>query len=510
MRKLFAVFSNITNKQAIIIILMIACFHAINSLIILSHNQFYSYLNEDVTSIIDMSTSFVHEYNISNQILNKISFAEIVHTIVSYWKPPAYFIFSLPFIILIHNINLFIVILNLFISITTLLSVYGICKKLMSIQTGLLASFMLSFYPLFFVMHRTFFIETFLMATISLVIYLILFDKFNSFYFNICFLFVVAIGMLTKEQFFMYIPIFLLFFVKKENYKELTKNIFFFIDFILAIILSYIVWYFDNAKNIFLHLYKYSTEVINSDLLFYLKSLYYFDITPIIVILSIISVLYFVFRKKYYTIILSIVFIVLLFSLSGNKVSRHIFPVIMFFSILSSLFIFEIKNIYIRRIFIFLICILMIIQFVLINYSSFQNFKSGNFYGYNSFRGITYYDYQSNLETYKSQYIEFNQLLGEKFELNTVFVQIFPPIAYNFLILQKDRNGNLCQVKTYDDIKKIKIDIGSYENIIISSRDKNVFETFNDWLLQNTNFKQIRTLNMYNHDNAKIYLYQSK
>ncbi|MFA6914648.1 MAG: hypothetical protein WCQ83_05565, partial [Endomicrobiia bacterium] len=97
MRKLFAVFSNITNKQAIIIILMIACFHAINSLVVLSHNQFYLYLNEDVTSIIDMSTSFVHEYDICNQILNKISFSEIVHTMVSYWKPPTYFIFSLPF-----------------------------------------------------------------------------------------------------------------------------------------------------------------------------------------------------------------------------------------------------------------------------------------------------------------------------------------------------------------------------------------------------------------------------
>jgi len=306
----------------------------------------------------------------------------------------------------------------------------------------------------------------------------------------------------------MYIPIFLLFFIKKESYKELTKNIFIIINFIIAAVLSYVIWYFYNAKNIFSHLYKYSTEVINSDVLFYLKSLYYFDITPIFVILSIIGILYFIFRKKYYTIIFSIVFIILLFSLSGNKVSRHIFPVIMFFSIISSLFIFEIKNIYIKRITVFLISAFLIVQFILINYSTCSNFKSGNFYGYNSFRGITYYDYQSNLATYKSQYVEFNNLLGQNFELNTVFIQIFPPTAYNFLILQKDRNGNLCQVKTYDDIKKIKMNIGSYENIIISSRDQNIFESFNNWLIQNTDFKQIRILDIYNHDNAKIYLYQ--
>jgi hypothetical protein len=180
----------------------------------------------------------------------------------------------------------------------------------------------------------------------------------------------------------------------------------------------------------------------------------------------------------------------------------------MFFSIISSLFIFEIKNIYIKRITVFLISAFLIVQFILINYSTCLNFKSGNFYGYNSFRGITYYDYQSDLATYKSQYVEFNNLLGQNFELNTVFIQIFPPTAYNFLILQKDRNGNLCQVKTYDDIKKIKMNIGSYENIIISSRDQNIFESFNNWLIQNTDFKQIRILDIYNHDNAKIYLYQ--
>ncbi|MEA5001571.1 MAG: glycosyltransferase family 39 protein [Endomicrobiaceae bacterium] len=508
MKKIFAFFSHITNKQAVILILMIACFHALNTFMVLNHNSFYSYLSEDVTSIIDMSTSFVHEYNICGQIVNGVSFSEITHTIISYWKPPAYFIFSLPFLILIYNINLFITVLNFFISVVTLLSVYGICKRLHSVKSGLFASFLLSFYPLFFVMHRTFFIETFLMSAVSLTLYLCIADNFYKKYFNVLFVIVLLIGFLTKEQFFIYVPVFFLFLLGKENYKNIQRNILIMSDFAAAVLFSYAVWYIYNAPNIFSHLYKYASEIINPDSFFYLKSLYYFDVTPVIFILSVISLAYFISIKKYLKITLSLIFIIFLFSLSGNKVSRHIFPALIFCSIISSLFIFEIKNYYIKRTIIFLISIFLITQFMLISYSNCLNFKSGNFYGYNSFRGITYFDYKPNMETYKAQYEKFNALLGENFEYNTAFIQFFPSTAYNFLILQKDRRGILCKVNVYDEIQKIKMDINNYKNIIISSRNQNIFESFNRWLFKNTEFKQITILNIHNHDNAKVYLYQ--
>lgn len=508
MRKIFTFFSNITNKQAVIIILMIACFHALNSFLILNNNQFYSYLNEDVTSIVDMCTSFVHEYNICNQILDRTDFSEVIHTIISYWKPPFYFLFSVPFLIFIRDINLFLVIFNFFISLVTLLSVYGICKKMYSVKAGVFASFLLSFYPLFFVMHRTFFIETFLMSAVSLILYLCIADNFYKKYFNVLFVIVLSIGFLTKEQCFIYVPVFFLFILGKENYKNVSRNILIISDFAAAMLLSYAVWYIYNAPNIFAHLYKYASEIINPDKFFYLKSLYYFDVTPVLSVLSVISIAYFVFAKKYLKITASFIFVIFLFSLSGNKVSRHIFPALIFCSIISSFFIFEIKSYYIKRIIIVLILIFLITQFILISYSNCLNFKSGNFYGYNSFRGITYFDYKPNIETYKAQYEKFNALLGKNFERNTVFIQFFPPIVYNFLLLQKDISANLCQIKTYDDFEKIKENIHNYNNIVISAKDNVLFLYIDAWILENTNFKKIKVIDIFNHTKAKTYLYQ--
>ncbi|MGE4384306.1 MAG: ArnT family glycosyltransferase [Endomicrobiaceae bacterium] len=508
MRKIFAFFADITNKQAVIVILMIACFHALNSFLILNNNHFYSYLDEDVTSIVDMCTSFVHEYNICNKISDRTDFSEIIHTIISYWKPPAYFLFSVPFLIFIRDINLFLVTLNFCISFVTLLSVYGICKKMYSAKAGVFAAFLLSFYPLFFVMHRTFFIETFLMSAVSLTLYLCIADKFDKKYFNMLFIVVLLTGFLTKEQFFVYIPVFFMFLLGKENYKNMSRNIFIISDFVAAILLSYAVWYFYNAPNIFAHLYKYASEIINSDKWFYLKSLYYFDITPLIFILSVIAMAYFIFIKKYFKITASLIFIILLFSLSCNKVSRHIFPALIFCSIISSLFIFEIKNCYIKRIIIILMSIFLITQFMLISYSNCSNFKYGNFYGYNSFRGITYFDYKPNMETYKAQYEKFNTLLGKNFETNTLFIQFFPPTVYNFLLLQKNIGADLCQIKTYNDFEKIKVTVQNYNNMVISAKDNVFFLYIDTWILENTNFKKIKIIDVFNHTKAKTYLYQ--
>lgn len=504
MFRIFNFFHNITNKQAIIVVFMMACFLAINSLIILNHNKFYSYLDEDVVSIIDMSTSFVHEYNIIEYIKNK-SFYEIFNLIETYWKPPAFFIFSLPFLIFIKNINVFISILNLIISFITLVSVYGITKRVFSIKAGLLASYILTFIPLFFVIHRTFFIEILLTAMIALVIDVIFFNRFNDFKTNMFLSVILIIAILTKEQVFIYFPIFLIFAVfSKGNYKTLSNIVNIGIVFLFSFLVSYLLWYYLNAPNIFKHLLKYSKETFNTDYLYYLKSFYYFDISSIISFLFIAACIFLIFKKKYIHFVISFFFIIVIFSLSGNKVSRHIFPVIIFCPIIISLFIFNIRHRYVKNILISIILLLLPVQYFMINYLPYRYYFVNH--SYNFFRGVTFYDYKPMIQTYKQQYEHLTKILGYNFEEKTAFIQVFSPIAYNFLLLQQNRKSNVCKVFIYDDIPYIRENITNYTNIIISDRDKNIFDSFEEFLLTNS-FEKKAKINIYNHDNNEIWLY---
>ena len=499
--------NSITNKQAISIVLILACFLAINSFIVLNHNKFYSYLSEDVVSIVDMSTSFVQEYKIVNGIQNKL-FYETVYLIETYWKPPAFFIFSLPFFMFITNINIFIIFLNLIISFITLLSVYEIVRRISSIKIGLLSSYILAFMPLFFVIHRTFFIESFLIAMISLSMAIISINKFDDLKFNIFFTIILIIAMLTKEQIFIYIPTFLfLIFTSQRNYKNISNLINILLIFAFSFSVSYLLWYYLNAPNIFAHLLKYSKEVLNTDYLYYLKSFYYFDVSPFISLIFIMSSMFLVFKKKHISFIICFIFIIVIFSLSGNKVSRHIAPAIIFCPIIISLCVFDIKYKYIRKILICLILIVLPIQYFIINYfpAKMINFN----YGYNYFRGVTFYDYVSSLQTYKQQYEYLEKMLGKNFEVKTAFIQFFPSIAYNFLLLQENRKSKICKIFLYDDVENIKNNIIKYDNIIISDRNKFVFNDFEKFLFENL-FEKKQEISIYNHDNNKVWLYNRK
>lgn len=500
-------FKNFTNKHAILIIVLIACFHAINTLIVLKTNHFYSAPDESVTCIVDMSHSFCQEYQLIKLVDNS-TISEFFKNLVSYMKPPVYFLTAFPFLYFIHDINIFITVFNLFISLITLLSVYGIVSKINSKQAGLFASLTLSLYPLFFSMHRTFFIETLLAATVALSLYIIILHKPENKFPALALTFVLTAGLLTKEQFFVYMP-FLLLFIFYTNYKSIKNNVILFISFFLAFILAYIAWFCYLPVNIFVHLINYAKDNINMDYFFYFKDYFYFSLTPFVSIFWIIATGYFIFKKKNFLWILNPLLILFIFSVSGNKVIRHMFPVIIFIPVLITLFIYEIKNNSLRRFIIAFSIIFMFLQFLIINYSDNRYYRQSKFNVYNSFKALNYAFYIPKTETYKMQYSMIENIIGKSFAKKTAFVQVFTPFVYNLLIINQNRYSDICNIYTYESLEYIKNNINLYDNIIISDRDKNTFNEFDIWLTEkNTKFKKIQSLTIYNHDSAQIWLYQ--
>ena len=505
----FKFFYNITNRQAIIIIFIMASFLSINSFIILNHNKFYSYLSEDVACIVDMSKSFITEYELVNNIQD-YNWKDAINLLKTYWKPPAFFVFSVPLFLTIDNINLFLSVINFLFCFFTLFSIYGIVKKFHSINAGLFACSILSFCPLFFVMHRTFFIEILLMTSVSFILYIIVRNKFDNIYWNVLFTITLTVALLTKEQTFIYYPVFLLFIIiNKENYKNIRRFVGIILSFLCSYICSYFLWYKYNAPNIFQHLLNFAKDSINDDYLYYLKSLCLFDFSPIVFVLFVISIIYFLSKKKHIHIVFSFVFILFIFSLSENRVSRHIFPLLIFAPILISLFIFQIRDVYIKKMIVFFVFFILFLQFVTINFLNFKYFINGNFYDYNFFKGVTYYDYTSKMQTYKQQYEYLKSILGENFERKTAFVQFFPPQAYNFLIFQQNRKSDICKIFLYDEIINMKENIINYDNVIISDRNENKFYNIEKILLE-FSFEKKQEINIYNHDDNKVWLYTRK
>jgi len=497
----------ITKKQAIYLIFAMACFLNVVTFTILQHNGFYSYLNEDVACIIDMSKSFETEYELVNEISNG-NWERATNLLKTYWKPPAYFVFSAPILLIINNINLFLSILNFFLCFLTLLFVYGIVKNLYSIKAGLIAVFILSFCPLFFVIHRTFFIETILATSICIVLYIITKNKLDNPYWNILFTLSLIFALLTKEQIFIFYPAFLLFILaNKENYKSSKRIINIIISFFCSYVVAYFIWYGNNAPNIFRHLLYYAKDMNNCDFFYYIKSFYYFDLSPFVFILLVLSIIYLLFNRKHLYILISFLFVLFIFSLSTNKVSRHVFPVIIFCPILIALFLFQIKNTFIKRSLIFIICFVLLSQFILINFFHIKYFTSGNFYGYNYFKSVTYYDYKSEIQTYKQQYEYLKDLLGNEFENDTIFINFFPTQAYNFLIFQGNRKHKTCNIFTYYDV--YKTNLTRYKNIIISSKDEQEYNKIAEQLLNN-NYELVGVVDIYNHTDAKTFLYKKK
>lgn len=489
-KNILAFFENITNKQAIVIIFFLTIFLSINTFIIIKHNDFYSYIDNSVDSYIDLVQYYTyvrslnedisfHTFNLKDILSSKPALIKNINTLsvhinniitkrdtfVSNWKPPFFFVFSSLMLFATKEVLSFTIFLNSILIFLNLFLVYNIIKNLESVKAGLLTSFILSFTPLFFCAYRSFFLETLYVTFILLLFFLIYKYNFNNIFSCLFFVLILTLAILTKQQIFLYFPIFFLFEIYKQKYIDIKKIFILFVLILCSFIISYFLWYYHNFSNVFAELLKYSKETWNYERFYYIKSLFCFDISYILFIFFLISIIFCFIKKnkKSYPFILSFVYIFFLFLFfSKNSMSRHILPIIPFVAMVVSLFVFSINNTAIRKSFIMSIVLILFVQYILVNYSNI--FMEGNFYKYNFFKGLTYYKYLPEKETCKQDYEQLKQIFGNNFENNTIFVE-YPPIVYDYFIIQKKDKDTLCKLISYDDF--FNYDLSDIENIVI-------------------------------------------
>lgn len=520
-KSIFRFFENLTNKQAIIIIFILTVFLSLNTFVIVKHNAFYSYVDNSVDSAIDLVQYYVYTKSINREIsfqkLDLKSFFTLksllcnvnilsIHvtdiilkddTFVSQWKPPFFFIFSSFILFLAQDVFTFSILLNFILIFFNLLFVYVIVKNLKSIHAGLLSSFILSFTPLFFCLHRTFFLETLYITTILLIFLLVLKYNFNNIFSCSLFVLVLTMAILTKQQIFIYLPVFFLFVVYKQKCIDMKEISIFFVLIIISVLISYFLWYYHNFFNIFAKLNEYAKENWNYEKFYYIKSLFHFDISYIIFSFFLISIIFCFVKKnrKTYPFIISFIYVFFLFFFfSKNSMSRHLFPIIPFVAIVISLFIFDIKNLLIRKYVILFLVLMLFFQYFFINYSDF--FMKGNFYKYNFFKGITYYKYIPIMNTYRQEYEKTRQILGNNFENNTIFVE-YPPIVYNYFLIQKKDNNNLCKFISYNEF--FQYDLANIKNVLfVKPKDLDLFLKIKSSLFENK-YNLIKIENKYDY-----------
>jgi hypothetical protein len=155
------------------------------------------------------------------------------------------------------------------------------------------------------------------------------------------------------------------------------------------------------------------------------------------------------------------------------------------------------------------IVLILFVQYILVNYSNI--FMKGNFYKYNFFKGLTYYKYLPEKETCKQDYEQLKQIFGNNFENNTIFVE-YPPIVYDYFIIQKKDKDNLCKFISYDDF--FNYDLSDIENIVIKKpKNLDLLMKIKSYLAKN-NYYLLKSEQKYDYKtleyNRYIFYYQKR
>lgn len=131
--------------------------------------------------------------------------------------PPLFHISAIPLQIVFGVSEDVAVMVNAFYMAVLLLAVYGIGRKLYEGNVGLLASVLLSLFPMAFSMPRYFFVDYALMSSVALSIYLLLLTSgFQSKNYSLLFGLSLGLGMLIKWSFFVFLLAPLCFVVLKS------------------------------------------------------------------------------------------------------------------------------------------------------------------------------------------------------------------------------------------------------------------------------------------------------
>ncbi|MCX5696750.1 MAG: glycosyltransferase family 39 protein [Candidatus Omnitrophica bacterium] len=329
----------------------------------------------------------------------------------SQWWPPMIYINAAIFYLFFGLSNLVVQMSNIVFFLILIVSTYLIGRELKDDNNGMLAAFLISFYPVTFGLSRNFGIDFPLTAMVSLgIFFLIKTDGFTSRKYSLLFGIVSGLGILTKWAYLLFIlgPLFYTLFAfppEIENVKIKRGKIYnLLFVFLLVFSISYI-WASSHWRFIFEFgwprltanylpkdaLSKYDNEHLMTSLinepigikifsrewfLFYIFHILnnisiFFSI--VFIISSIVFVRFAGDRKKK-LILIWIIFSYLFFTFCSLKVGRYYVPVLPAIAVISAFGIQEIKTNLLRKGLIIVIVLVGIFQFYRLSFDFMSRF----------------------------------------------------------------------------------------------------------------------------------------
>jgi len=324
---------------AFLIIALIIIFHGINNYFVLTASCFSN--NPDAITYFQGACNLLEaiKTNAHNmwelpQAVWKACFAGMHGTI----RSPFFYLLTLPVININMNMN-WAIMSNMIYFCVLLFSVYGLGKELYgSRETGILAAFLVSFFPGVFAMSRCYFRDFALTASLALNAYffiIMLKSKGRGVLIMVLLTaFSIFAGLLIKESYIYFFPLFPLSLLITKEYGCKSNMIKIILAVILGLALS-LIWYL-NIDLRFIYAAWNRTVMSyesNREIVFYVKHLYTTQLMPLFFIFFVFSVIYY-FKKKRVFLMITVILPLIIFSFgSPNKDGRFILPLFIFIAL---------------------------------------------------------------------------------------------------------------------------------------------------------------------------------
>jgi 4-amino-4-deoxy-L-arabinose transferase-like glycosyltransferase len=381
------------NKRYYFLLVILLLFHIINNLIIIN--------NDNTPLLWDGGDYFYRSLRYYDVFRNFGSDFITEFNDVSRYRPPLFLLSSLPFYLIFGRSPDVAAMTNVVYFIILVLSVYGIGKRIHSEEVGLLASFIVSTFPIIFGLSRSYWLDFPLTAMVSLSMYLLLMaDYFKNKKYSILFGISAGLGMLTKWTYFVFLSgPFLYFFVssfrsKSEKEEKITAPAF---NALISILVGMVVasfWYIPNGLDVVVKLSGLSVgiaseeairfqqlgETIGPSGIFNIKSLTFYagklvneQVTFIFAIIFLVSASLILKKERKETtwmLLLWIIVSVVIFTLIKNKTTRNTVPMLPAIGLMISLGIMRIKSGWIRKAVVTFVLFIGLFQYAVTSYGS--------------------------------------------------------------------------------------------------------------------------------------------
>lgn len=332
--------------------------------------------------------------------LGKSKLKAILSTLKYRWEhhlPPFYFICSVIFNLIFGVSYVSSMMVNILFLGILLVSVYLLGKEMLNKEAGLVAAFILSFYPIVFGMTRVMKNDLAMTSFICLSLYFLLKSKgFTKLGFSILLGISVGIGLLLQFVFLLFfMPIFVWYLLKyikdildRKSIKDLKIVLLGIVVCFACVLVIASIYYNKNhittIKDVYLHFVMHSDSNVSNPLrknitLGIRNFNYYFlrivraQLSPIMFLsLCATSIFFFISKAKYRTMFLIWVAIPYIFFslLCASKYDRYLLPTLPALAVITGMGFSRIKNKILKLVIGAIVIIISVLQYYDISYGS--------------------------------------------------------------------------------------------------------------------------------------------